>query len=369
MQPVRLGIVGAGYMGREHALGFRELPGVEIVAICDQNPEAAGRLAEEIGPGHSVRLYTNWEELVEAPDLQGVVITVPNFLHHVVAERALRAGKHVLLEKPLATTAAGARAVIRAARESGRQVQIGLVYRYSHLYNRMAEILAEGQFGTVSLLWCKEFRASFPPHPWFYSEEASGGALVEKNCHHFDLFNWFAGSRPKKVFAMGGQHVIRAGEPTEVGWWYVQQDGARPLTVTNSQVVDHAWVTIEYESGARANLGLCLYLRPNNLSEEGLEVGLIGSSGAQMVAYANQRIGLSGGPYGDLQYITPDRDTFSPWHIGGQQERIEFLETVRTGRQPRAGLTVGLDSLLVALAAERSIKEERVVYLSEVADA
>lgn len=363
---VRLGIVGAGYMGREHAHGFKLLPGVQIAAVCDRDPAAAEQLAHEMGPEHGTRLFTRWEDLVAAPDLDGVVVTVPNSLHSPVAEAALRSGKHVLLEKPLATTVAGARAVMQASAQSGRQVQVGLVYRYSNLYSKMAEILAEGQFGPVTMLWCKEFRASFPPAPWFYDQEASGGALVEKNCHHFDLFNWFAGSRPKKVFAMGGQHVIRQGEPTEVGWWYVQQDGARPLTVTDSRVIDHAWVTIEYESGARANLGLCLYLRPNNLAEEGLEVGLLGSSGAQMVAYANQKIGLSGGPYGDLRYLMPDRDTFSPWHIGGQRERTEFLETCRKGRKPWAGLEIAYDSLLVAIAAERSIQEERVVYLSEV---
>lgn len=361
---VRLGIVGAGYMGLEHAHGFKLLPDVQIAAVCDRDPAAAEHLAHV--SDHQPRIYSRWEELVSQPDLDGIIITVPNFLHHQVAEAALKAGKHVLLEKPLATTVDGARAVLRAAETSGKQVQIGLVYRYSNLYNKMAEILAEGQFGPVTMLWCKEFRASFPPNPWFFSQEASGGALVEKNCHHFDLFNWFAGARPKKVFAMGGQHVIRQGQPTEVGWWYVQQDGAQPLTVTGSQVIDNAWVTIEYENGARANLGLCLYLRPNNLAEEGLEIGLIGESGAQMVAYANKKIGLSGGPFGDLRYIVPDRDAFSPWHIGGQRERTEFLETCRTGKKPWADLQIAYDSLLVALAAERSIREERVVYLSEV---
>lgn len=365
MQVVRLGVVGAGYMGREHVRGFQQLDGVEICAVCDRDPSVAARLVDEAGLCRSA-LCSDWSELVARPDLDAVIVTAPNWLHHVVAEAALRCGKHVLLEKPLATTVEGAEAVRRAARESGRHVQVGLVYRYSRLYNQMADLLADGRFGPVTMLWCKEFRASFPPQPWFYSDAESGGALIEKNCHHFDLFNWFAGSRPRKVFAMGGQHVIRAGHPIEVGWWYVQQDGARPLTVTDSQVVDHAWVTIEYESGARANLGLCLYLRPNNLAEEGLELGVIGASGAQMVAYANQRIGLSGGPYGALRYITPEADSFSPWHIGGQRERREFLETVRTGKRPWAGLEVGYDSLVVALAAERSIKEERVVTIEEI---
>lgn len=366
MQTVHLGIIGAGYMGREHLHGYKLLEGVQIAAICDRDLVAAGRLAGETGPEHQPRVYADWRDLVADPTLDAVVVTVPNFLHSHVAEAALRAGKHVQLEKPVATTAEGAQAVMRAARETGRQVQVGLVYRYSHLYNKMASILEEGQFGPVTMLWCKEFRASFPPNAWFFNQETSGGALVEKNCHHFDLFNWFAGSRPKKVFAMGGQHVIKTGQPAEVGWWYTEQDGAQPLTVSDSQVIDHAWVNIEYESGARANLGLCLYLRPNNLAEEGLEVGLLGSSGAQMVAYANQKIGLSGGPFGDLRYIVPERDTFSPWHIGGQRERIEFLETCRTGKQPWAGLQIAYDSLLIAIAAERSIREERVVYLSEV---
>ncbi len=363
MAVIRLGIIGCGYMGREHAHGFHQLDGVQIAALCDRDREAALSLAAEIGG--QVAIYQDWEDLVTA-DLDGILVTVPNHLHAPIAETALRAGKHLLLEKPLATTIDGAHRVIRAASETGKQVQIGLVYRYSALYEQMASIVSDGQFGLPTMLWCKEFRASFPPQPWFYSQERSGGSLVEKNCHHFDLFNWFAGSRPSRVFAMGGQHVIRSGQPIEVGWWYVQQGGAQPLTVTDSQVIDHAWVTVEYESGARANLGLCLYLRPNNLAEEGLELGVIGSSGAQLVAYANKRLGLSGGPYGDLRYLTPDEDRFSPWHIGGQRERVEFLETCRTGRKPRAGLEVGYESLLIALAAEQSIREERIVTIAEV---
>lgn len=362
MDVIRLGIIGCGYMGREHAHGFQQLAGVQVAALCDRDQAAAQRLADELG---GAALFEDWRELI-AQELDGVIITVPNDLHAPMAEAALRAGKHVLLEKPPATTLEGAHRVMRAAAESGKQVQIGLVYRYSALYNQMASIIQDGHFGLPTMLWCKEFRASFPPQPWFYSQERSGGALVEKNCHHFDLFNWFAGSRPVKVFAMGGQHVIKAGQPTEVGWFYTQQDGAPPLTVTDSQVIDHAWVTVEYESGARANLGLCLYLRPNNLAEEGLEIGVIADTGAQLVAYANQRLGLSGGPYGDLRYLTPDADTFSPWHIGGQAEREGFLETIRTGRKPWAGLEIGYESLLIALAAERSIKEERVVYLKEL---
>lgn len=363
MNMVRLGIIGCGHMGREHAHGFQLLEGVQIAALCDRDPATVQALAEELGSQPAQ--FTDWQELI-ASDLDGVVVTVPNWLHASIAEAALLSGKHVLLEKPIATTLEEALRLRKAAAKSGKQVQVGLVYRYSALYNQMATIAQEPQFGLPAMLWCKEFRASFPPQPWFYNEEQSGGALVEKNCHHFDLFNWIAGSKPVKVFAMGGQHVIRAGQPIEVGWFYAQQDGVPSLTVADSQVIDHAWVTVEYESGARANLGLCLYLRPNNLAEEGLEVGVLGSSGAQLVAYANEKLGLSGGPYGDLRYLVPDKDTFSPWHIGGQQERREFLETVRTGSRPWADLEVGYQSLLIALAAQRSIKEERVVTIAEL---
>ena len=105
--------------------------------------------------------------------------------------------------------------IAEAARHADRIVQIGLVYRCSNLYREMAR-LAREELGGPTLMWCKELRQCFPQRHWYYERSSTGGTLVEKDCHHFDLFNWMIGDDPVRVFATGGQHVWRCGEPIEM---------------------------------------------------------------------------------------------------------------------------------------------------------
>jgi len=99
--------------------------------------------------------------------------------------------------------------MIKAAKETGKILQIGLELRYTPQYRKMISIIESGGIGKVQMMWCKEFRGPFDKKvkDWILKEKESSGSLVEKDCHHFDLFNWMIGSRPVKVVAFGGQNV------------------------------------------------------------------------------------------------------------------------------------------------------------------
>ena len=117
MRAIRVAVIGAGFMGERHARIYAGLPDVELVAVCDVHEEAARELAERTGaPAH----YTDFAELLRRDDLDAVSVCTPDGLHREPCEQALAGGRHVLVEKPIATTVADAEAIVAAARGSGR---------------------------------------------------------------------------------------------------------------------------------------------------------------------------------------------------------------------------------------------------------
>ena len=130
--------------------------------------------------------------------------------------------------------------MIAAAADTRRVLMVGQQMRYHLHLQKASALIAQGEIGRPIMIWLREMRGPFrvsPEHMWIYDRSKSGGMLVEKSCHHFDVFNWFTGSRPLSVYASGGQDVF-----TEPGG-------------QKSTIHDNAWVTVNFENGARAMLG------------------------------------------------------------------------------------------------------------------
>jgi hypothetical protein len=223
----------------------------------------------------------------------------------------------------------------------------------------VANRVERGDFGNVVMAYCKEYRDNFPVQ-WFFETAKSGGAILDKNCHHFDLFSWFIGSAPVRVFAMGGQHVVK-GKSIKVNCGYAPDPD---LMLKNPDIADHAFVLIEYANGAKANLGLCMYeVEP----VEGLEIGIMGDNGTHALAKRDIVLTAGGGPLGEIAEIPVDyfNDNLGIGHIGVQVQHSDFVECVKTRRLPYANLLNARESMIISLAAELSIKEKRVVDLRE----
>lgn len=361
MKRHRIAVIGCGDMGSAHVRGFARLPNCEVVATVDPDPTALTKYGVRWDGVSPPPHFADTAEMLRAVQPEACVVAVPDILHRPVTEQVLAAGCHVFLEKPIATTREDCDAILAAAERAGKILQIGLVYRYATLYRRMAEI-AQSAGAPVSYMWCKELRQPFPQKPWFYSQQATGGTIVEKDCHHFDIFNWLIQSEPVCVFASGGQHVWRSG--SVISCDYCPDP---PRKIEQIDTVDHAMVIVEYANGARACLLLCMYLQPRNVMPEGLEIGAICTNGKQICAYADSRLGHGGAeePW-QLEEIDPIVDSEGLGHIGCQQQRREFLECLETGRRPFADGEVGRRSLIIALAAERSIQEQRPIKIEEL---
>lgn len=355
---VKIGIVGLGDMGLGHLRGFEKFQNCEIVALCDsdeKNLERSKNFLRKSVP----KFFNNYSDILSMKDLNAVVIAIPNYLHSDFTCAALDRGLDVFLEKPVANTIEGCDKIIEKVGESDRIVQIGLVYRYSNLYRKIAQMIEDNLFGDIMMMYCKEYRDNFPT-AWFFDEKKSGGAILDKNCHHFDIFNWYINSQPLRVVAFGGQHVVK-GENYKINCSYAPD---KNLILHNPTIVDHAFVLVEYENGAKANLGLCMYeVEPI----EGLEIGGMGTNGSHFIAKRDASLVVGGGPLGEMREIEVDYfgDNEGIGHIGCQIERKEFLECVEKRNEPYANLYIGRQSIVVSLAAERSIKEDRVVYIRE----
>lgn len=333
---VRIGVAGIGMIARQmHLPNLAALPGVEVVALWSRGRESLEAGVEALGGGRPA-LYQEYEAFLADPDLDAVLISAPDHLHEQMALAALAAGQHVYLEKPPAITDDGNWRVLRAAEASDRVAMVGLQNRYSALYTRAAELLAEGAIGRLRLLWCKEYRIPFLPKPgdWILTRAGTGGSLLVKCIHFFDLFNWYAGAPAARVLATGGSGVVPGQE-----------------------TLDHAWVLVDHANDVRACLGMALFA-PRG---ERVEMELIGEAGRIALRVEDQTLAVETAAGTEVQRAAPSGE---PFHPGSRLALEDFVRCVRDGATPRSTMRAGVEAALVALAAERAVEEGRIVELA-----
>lgn len=229
--PVRLGLIGSGWIGAFHAETIAQrIPGAVLAAVADPQPGAAERVATSLAATHHTPLaFQDPEELLADPEIDGVVISSPASTHTDLVIAAAGAGKAVFVEKPMALTLADADRAITAAADAGVPLQVGFNRRFAHDFAAAHKVVSAGGIGEPQLM------RSLTRDPGL----ANPGAVrpwtifLETLIHDFDTLNWFnAGARPIEVFAVADALV--APEFAEGG------------------LLDTAVVTIRYDNGAIA---------------------------------------------------------------------------------------------------------------------
>jgi predicted dehydrogenase len=188
---IGIAILGAGFMGQTHAAAWKALEGrVRVEVIASRTVERAASVAEAAGSGDVV---ADVQTAIADPRVDLVDICLPTPMHRAAAEAAFAAGKHVLLEKPLALTREDAEAILDAADRAGRTLLVGLVLRHWPEYQRLHELAAEGAIGTVRS--ASALRLSPPADwaDWFIDPAQSGGVAVDLMVHDFDQLNALLG--------------------------------------------------------------------------------------------------------------------------------------------------------------------------------
>ena len=203
MKPIRYGIVGVGFVGPHHVEAVRRLGFVEVVAVADANAEIAGRKAAQL---RIPRAYGSYQDLVSDPDIDVVDIATPTWLHHPIAMAAIAAGKHVIVDKPMALTAVQAREMRDAARVAGVVNAVTFNYRYHPVVQQARLMIAKGDIGTVRFVhgrYLQEWLLHETDYSWRLEPEKAGVACVmgDAGAHWYDLAHHVTGLRIVSVLA------------------------------------------------------------------------------------------------------------------------------------------------------------------------
>ena len=342
---LKIGLLGAGWFGREaHLRNLQKLEGVLVSAVSSRSPASLAASRELIGP--DLKTFSDWREVLALDELDAVIVALTNDQHHEAATAALRAGKHVLCEKPLGLTIAQCDEIIAAAGDSGKTLQIGHEMRFQRLYRHMKEMIDLGAIGELQLMWCREFRGPMRPG-WRSSEALTGGTILEKNVHHLDLFNWMMDCPPARVSAHGGTNVLRDGE-----------------------ILDNAQILIEYEGGRRASLELCLFAPHGGDCEIGAcgDLGRIDTKN-QALELVHHRFDV---PDRQVMQIADEGDAANFVDSSGRVDRgikpelEHFVECIRHDRTPLNDGPAARLAVAVCLAAQESIRRRESVTMAEI---
>jgi len=356
---IRYGVIGTGMMGVEHIENIQVLDGARITAIAD--PDPGSREAGLAAAGGDCAVYTDHASLLADDSVDAVVVVSPNNTHIDVMRDVLATGKHVLCEKPLCTTTADCRELIDLAEGYPGVVWVGLEYRYMPAVEALIDGVREGLVGDVQMVAIREHRYPFLPKVgnWNRFSRNTGGTLVEKCCHFFDLMNLITGRRPRRVYASGGQNVNHLDE------FY---DGER------SDILDNAFVIVDYDDGVRAMLDLCMFAEVTLDQEELSVVGDQGKLDARIPSSVlhighRGRQDIADHAIGNVetQHITnPDIGHEGLHHGSSYLEHVGFARAIRSGTPAEVTLEDGLWSVAVGEAAHLSIAENQPVQLDEL---
>lgn len=197
--PVRLAIIGAGTIGTIHGLCSLEAPEAVVTTVWSRSAEKATQLAQRLG----AKVCGSVEEAVNSPDVDAALICTPTFLHEAHAMAAIRAGKHVICEKPLTRELSTAQGVIEAARQAGVQLHVAHVVRFFPEFRRLHDLVQQGAIGQPALV--RMTRASSFPHgsgDWHNEITLSGGVVLDMGIHDLDWLLWTFGP-VQRVYGRG----------------------------------------------------------------------------------------------------------------------------------------------------------------------
>ncbi len=202
---VRFGLVGYGAWGSCHARAVRQVEGCELAAVVAPSEATRRQAQEETGAA----VFADHRQMLASAPVDVVSVLTPNHLHEPIALDALAAGKHLLLEKPMATTVAGCDRILEAAAWHGRQVLVGHELHFSPLYAEMWRLIEGGVIGSPRFVLVDLWRRPYRPGSgnWKLDPDRVGSWILEEPIHYLDLAAWFleGSGQPESLFAHGNR--------------------------------------------------------------------------------------------------------------------------------------------------------------------
>ena len=351
---LRIGVIGTGMMGCEHIRNVNALNGADVTAISDPNDEPLKWARRELGD-RSVSEFRDHRDLLDAGVVDAVIVASPNFTHVDVLRDVLASEIPVLVEKPMCTTIGDCIDVTEWAGRRDAITWVGLEYRYMAPITALVDVVRSGRIGTTRMVSIREHRFPFlvKVDNWNRFSRNTGGTLVEKCCHFFDLMNLIVDARPRRVYASGGQDVNHLDEV---------YGGER------SDILDNAFVIVDYANGVRAHLDLCMFAEASRNEQEISVVGDLGKVEAAVPGDGSVYVGSRADRAVVSSPVAIDPSVAHVgFHFGASfVEVARFCDAVRRGTAPEVDVNDGLASVAIGVAAHRSIDEGRPIEMSEL---
>jgi len=201
MTQLNVGVVGLGAIGQKHCEVLAQIREAKLLAVADTNAELLNKTAGKFG----ALPFADYEQMLQTPGLDAVVVATPDHLHRDFAIKAAQAGKHILVEKPIATTEEDALAIIAAADAAGVKLMVGFTLRFIPHYIQARSAVASGKLGTLISIFSRRLNVITQ------AERIGGrcGVLHFLGIHDFDMLRWIVGSKPVSIYSEASTSIPR----------------------------------------------------------------------------------------------------------------------------------------------------------------
>jgi predicted dehydrogenase len=249
---IRYGLIGSGMMGQEHIRNLNLLEGAQVTAVADPD-EGMRTISQQTADG-AIDTFADYKEMLSADMCDAYVIVAPNDTHHGILLDLVGSNKPILCEKPLCTTSAHCRDVLNRFDGASAPVWVAMEYRYMPPVQRLIKETTQGTAGPTRMISIREHRFPFLDKvgDWNRFNARTGGTLVEKCCHFWDLMRLVMQSDPVRVFASAAADVNHQDE---------SYGGKTP------DIIDNAFVVVDFENGTRGMLDLCMFAEGSKWQE------------------------------------------------------------------------------------------------------
>jgi UDP-N-acetyl-2-amino-2-deoxyglucuronate dehydrogenase len=354
---MNIAFVGCGGMAAHYLHVYRDLDWVRVVCCVDADASAAQCAASQCDSDAT----TDFSAAL-SPKVDAVVISTPNHLHRLQAVAAMEAGKHVLLQKPVAANLPDARAIAAAAAQSTKTVGLYMSYFDQPLVYDLHEMIAQGRLGSLvhfyarlmhrgGMMWSQE--ALKGNRTWRSSvEETGGGCFIQLAVHYVHLFSWFAGTKVVRVTALSRNLHCPGLEGEDLAVAVLEMDSGAMATL------DMAWCANGEELAIHGTEGRAIYRNASTLDV----ASTAGEFHGRVIHYTGGVTPAFGGPTGVEQRMEVAPPAFSdianPWN----QHRA-FLEAARDGRPAFVPVATGVEDLRVVAAVYESARRGRAINM------
>ncbi|REK66229.1 MAG: oxidoreductase [Cohnella sp.] len=352
MKPIRTAVIGTGSISDFHLKSYARHPDAELVAVCDLNAERARKKADQFGAAKS---YSDYKELLADPDIDAVSVCTWNNTHAEISIAALRAGKHVLVEKPLCTTVEEALRIREAVEETGKQLMIGYVRRYDPNARLLKEFVDKGEFGDLYYAKASSIRRHGNPGGWFADRSRSGGGpLIDIGVHMIDLC-WYMMGKPKAVTVSGNTYRKLGNRANIRNLSHYKAADWDPKVNT---VEDLASAMIRFENGASLQVDVSFAL---HAQKDEASIKLYGDKGGFEI---DPEIVIVTEKHDTILNVTPQTD-HRGFHFEAafQSEIDHFVECVREGRKPISPVEDGVEMMKILNAVYESAERREEIRL------